>query len=49
MCPFCGTSVYGIPSQEEVTTAVAKLPEPTPEPELVESAASGGPRRTRSS
>ena len=39
MCPFCGTSVYGTPTPEEVTAAVATLPEPsTPqEPELVES------------
>jgi RNA polymerase subunit RPABC4/transcription elongation factor Spt4 len=48
MCPFCGTSVYGAPSHEEVATGVATLPEPSvevaePEPELAES----GPRTRR--
>jgi hypothetical protein len=46
MCPFCGISVYGTPTPEEVTAAVGTLPEPpaTQEPELVES---GGARRRR--
>jgi hypothetical protein len=47
MCPFCGLSVYGVPSSEEVTTAVATLPQPEPveEPELAEA----GPRGKSSS
>jgi Double zinc ribbon len=53
MCPFCGTSVYGTPTPEDVTSVVATLPqpEPEPEPELVESGSpnGGGGRRARSS
>jgi RNA polymerase subunit RPABC4/transcription elongation factor Spt4 len=46
MCPFCGQSVYGTTVPEEITTAVATLPEPKEEPELVEPG--NGRRRTTS-
>src|ERR1700730_10500380 len=42
MCPFCATSVYGAPAPEQVTTAVAPLPEPHTDPDLAEA---GAPRR----
>src|ERR1700704_5359996 len=45
MCPYCGTSVFGTQTPETVTAAVATLPEPESEPELVETATNGG-RRT---
>jgi hypothetical protein len=47
MCPFCGTGVYATPSPEadEVTAAVATLPEPADEPELVETTTSSSSRR----
>jgi hypothetical protein len=48
MCPFCGTGVYASPSPEEVTTAVATLPEPAEEPELVVPSSTGGARRRTS-
>jgi hypothetical protein len=44
MCPYCGQGVYPTTTPEELTTAVATLPEPAGEPELVEPG--GGRRRT---
>src|SRR6202158_78037 len=36
MCPYCGTSVFTQPLPDEVSTAVAKLPGPSDEPELAQ-------------
>src|ERR671929_996049 len=40
MCPYCGLNVFAAPPHEEVTAAVATLPDATPpaEPDLAESA-----------
>lgn len=43
MCPFCGTSVYGPPAADDLTTSVGTLPEPA-DAELV--AAAPSTRRT---
>jgi Double zinc ribbon len=47
MCPFCGTGVYTTSSPEEVTAAVATLPEPADEPELVETSSSSSSSSSR--
>ncbi len=44
MCPFCGTSVYTTPLPDEVSAAVATLPEPADDGELAESSSKRGRR-----
>ena len=47
MCPFCGTNVYAAPAPQEVTTAVATLPQPpAPTPDEPELVTTGTPSRT---
>ncbi len=45
MCPFCGTGVYAAQPEEQVSTAVATLPQPAADDDLLE--ATNGTHGTR--